>query len=350
MPKEKSSRKRPSGEVRSKRWCVTLHAEKGAEFKSPIDEMDHIFQRWTTFCHRTNPIGSVASMERGEDSGKLHIQAAIEFQHQRSRDALIKYCSGIHLEKPQYWDEWVEYCQKEETHLDGPWFFPHDGTIISMKRWEVRDPLEGKVWHPWQEALKAYVIDDEIALDREIIWIYDTIGGVGKSMFLKHLSLKHNDAVQYCGGACFKDVACLLKFRINPPQVKGRKRERPKPPPKVLTFDIPRAEYNQINYGDVERLKNGHFVAGKYESAEVMMNNPAVLIFANSPPQMLVSPDRWAVFQITNGRLVAENIGGAGPADHPLLDLQEDFVEGDVARGAKLEAMCDDLIDLTGDD
>lgn len=69
--------------------------------------------------------------------------------------------------------------------------------------------------------------------------------------------------------------------------------------PQIIIFDVPRTNIDYINYEAIESIKNGVFFSGKYESAQVIMNCPHVIVFANSMPcQNKLSKDRWVIKEI----------------------------------------------------
>jgi hypothetical protein len=69
--------------------------------------------------------------------------------------------------------------------------------------------------------------------------------------------------------------------------------------PKIIIFDVPRANIDHINYDAIESMKNGCFFSGKYECAQVLMNSPHIIIFANSEPQRYnLSMDKWHIVEI----------------------------------------------------
>jgi hypothetical protein len=95
-----------------------------------------------------------------------------------------------------------------------------------------------------------------------------------------------------------------------------------KPQRRVIVMDLPRTLDNQhdsqgdlqrsfINWMAIENLKNGSFVANKYESKECYAPIPHFIIFANFVPEKFentVSHDRWRIHKIVNKRLVAYGV------------------------------------------
>jgi hypothetical protein len=66
--------------------------------------------------------------------------------------------------------------------------------------------------------------------------------------------------------------------------------------PRIIIFDIPRVNEGGVSYQAIEKLKNGYFFSGKYESGMCRFNSPHLIIFSNDPPVMeKLSEDRWVV-------------------------------------------------------
>jgi hypothetical protein len=86
--------------------------------------------------------------------------------------------------------------------------------------------------------------------------------------------------------------------------------------PKIVFIDIPRSQRDYVQYGMLEKIKDGLFCSGKYESTTVIMNPPHMIFMANFPPEMDpekadVSPNRWVITRIPNG-CPAGGCGAAG--------------------------------------
>lgn len=70
--------------------------------------------------------------------------------------------------------------------------------------------------------------------------------------------------------------------------------------PNVVIFDLSRTQMDKgIDYQGIEEIKNGCFLATKYESSMVGMNSPHVVVFSNEEPRRdMLSEDRWDVTSI----------------------------------------------------
>jgi len=99
--------------------------------------------------------------------------------------------------------------------------------------------------------------------DRTVYWIYDSLGGLGKTTFCKHLLTKR-------GSKYFKinrkeDVL----FRISSDT-------------RLFIFDIPRAGGDYLNYELLETIKDGYWESTKYEGSTVARDEPCYLFcFSN---------------------------------------------------------------------
>lgn len=167
-----------------------------------------------------------------------------------------------------------KYCMKTESRVHGPWA----DRVIYMGQ-DLPTKLLG-----WQQELKAYLLGP--VDERELIWVYDPEGNSGKSAFCKYMSFHHGTLKLTYGNS-----GDLLNLVSKSP---GRK---------AYLFDLTRTKPALFSsadlYSAMEDVKNGHFVNTKYETEEVLMAQPHVVIFANQRPDAgSVSEDRWNVVHI----------------------------------------------------
>lgn len=131
---------------------------------------------------------------------------------------------------------------------------------------------------PWQKKLLHHVANTDS--DREIIWVHESRGNVGKSRLAHNLCCEHN-AVELHGKVA--DMA----FGYN---------DEP-----IVIFDLARTSedcYKHL-YNFAEKLKNGRFFSPKYESGMKIFKPPTVLFFANfAPPTDAWSLDRVREFDL----------------------------------------------------
>jgi len=129
--------------------------------------------------------------------------------------------------------------------------------------------------------------------DREIFWVFDPTGGLGKSELATHLIT--NNKFLVFGNAKTADVAHAWNGED-------------------VIFDFSKSQQDRINYGVIENIKDGRIFSGKYQSCVKTYKRPKVLVFANFEPdynQMIM--DRWNVYKST---LSGDLIKYSAPADY----------------------------------
>lgn len=125
-------------------------------------------------------------------------------------------------------------------------------------------PIENFEPREWQAELIARL--EEEPDDRTIHWVYDTKGGAGKSTLCNYL-IRNYGATLLAGKA--QDMFFAYDME------------------KIVLVDLPRSTKDEyINYGAIEKLKDGVFFSGKYASAlKVRDGNAHVVVFSNHTPQ-----------------------------------------------------------------
>lgn len=139
----------------------------------------------------------------------------------------------------------------------------------------LRSELEELPLYTWQTELLA-VVDAE-PHPRQIHWIWETTGNVGKSTFANYLAVMKNACVLDAGKKA--DLAYI--FAQNPT--------------KVVVIDLPRTmdcECGKMDhlYNIAEQMKNCRLTTTKYDSKTIYFPCPHVIFFANFPPKM----DKWS--------------------------------------------------------
>lgn len=221
----------------------------------------------------TNTDGWKGQVEVGDETGNEHVHLSVIYKNPRTARQVRGHFPGAHVELTKCKPAVDNYCTKEETRLpDGP---------TDFFRYRHCVPYE------WQSMLLDVVASEPD--DRAVHWIWSNKGQVGKSMFVRHLVMKHNALV--VSGSVGSDVkyACA-EF--------GR--------PRLIVFDVPR-DGGTVDYRTLEEVKNGVFFSGKYESRAVVFDYPHIIVFANFPPQLeRLSADRWRVTEL-KGNSISEN-------------------------------------------
>lgn len=250
----------PGKNFQNYRWFLSI----------PVKEEDNISasqlsQHFKGFCKKYR-----FQKEKGEKTGYVHWQCEISLKTKEYR-ATAKNLIGFHdahLEPTQNYFASNNYCGKDETRIEGP----YDETSIF-----VDTP---KLTQPWQFDLKKKMLEEKPDY-RRIYWIYDEVGGGGKSDFCMNLYDLH-DADLFNNGK-FSDIAYALGDN-----------------PKVVLFDLPRVIEERVNYTAIEAVKTGFIFSGKYESKGKRFNKPHVCVMANFPPDYkALSKGRWIVWTLT---------------------------------------------------
>lgn len=254
-------------------------------------------------------------LEEAPSTKLRHLQGFIVFQHPKDFSVVKKFFGvKVHIERMRgNLAQNKDYCSKRKTKVveegtdAGPWSRGNLGVADQLTLFKVLDPMEGLKYKDWQQDIINII--DASPHNRKIYWYWDGNGGVGKSVFTKHLVLMHEALV--CNGSA-KDMMFFIATKLN----------KTKKNPKIIVFDIPRAKNKDyLSYVGIEKIKDGCFLSTKYESSMVVYNPPHILVFANWPPdEEKLSPDRWVIEDITETKYRATNMG---PSDS-IFDISDD--------------------------
>lgn len=247
----------PKRIVPSKKWCFTLN-------------------NWTE-----EELGNLETKFHGDmyiigkevgASGTKHLQGYVEFASKK-RPAEAIGIKRIHWEKAKGDRESnLKYCSKDGDYK----------TNFEMED-EADEPLKGLVLHEYQKEVLALM---ETKPDtRTVHWYWEPKGKTGKSALCKHICMHYN--AMKVGGKS-SDILYGVAERL------GSKRKV-----HAVFINLSRHREEHFNYEALEDLKDGHFYSGKYESKEIKMNSPHVVVFANWPPDRAgLSEDRWNIKRI----------------------------------------------------
>lgn len=115
----------------------------------------------------------------------------------------------------------------------------------------------------WQKQVFLLL---KLQSEREILWVYDSVGGLGKTWFSRYMKYVFG-AVVFNGVTKANDLVYLLPEEFN-----------------CVIFDIKRKSSNQIAYSTMEHLKDGSIMTGKYKGLIRDFDVPSVCVFANVMP------------------------------------------------------------------
>lgn len=120
--------------------------------------------------------------------------------------------------------------------------------------------------------------------DRTIYWFWEKIGNTGKTSLTKYLMYHYN--------------ACLLEGKKNDILYVASLNDAP-----IYIYDLERTMEEFVPYGALEKIKNGCYMSGKYESCTILRNSPHVIVFANFKPETdALSKDRWKIYNINKDK------------------------------------------------
>jgi len=251
----------------SKKWCFTFNNYSESEHEMILSLFSSSSSKF------------IVGKECGE-KGTPHLQGYLEWPR-KIRPCSLGLPSRIHWEKAR------------GTRADNLIYCAKDGDFVT--NCVVAKPIkcidESKLY-PWQAMLLGMLLGE--CCDRTVLWIYDEDSNKGKSAFCKFMCMKHN-TIMVDGKS--SDIYQGLSTHI---EVEGCA-------PDIVLIDCPRHAINYMNYGAIEKVKNGHVFSGKYESKQLIFNSPHVCIFANSLPDFTkYSGDRWIVYTINDKKELIE--------------------------------------------
>ena len=146
---------------------------------------------------------------------------------------------------------------------------------------------------PWQNELMKYIEPH----DREIIWVVGKDGNEGKSWFQKYVKSVFGT----------RRVVSGIDIKSNSASIFQALRKCPIVTADIFLFNIGKSmnKFDQINYDALEKMKDGEAFASKYNSQQLKILVPnVVMVFSNSPPDFKeLAKVRFRVFNINNNQL-----------------------------------------------
>ena len=146
---------------------------------------------------------------------------------------------------------------------------------------------------PWQESLLEYV---QQPCDREIFWVVGQEGNEGKNWFQKYVK-------SWLGA---RRVVTGIDIKANSASIFQALRKCPIATADIFLFNIGKSmkKFDQINYDALEKMKDGEAFASKYDSQQLKIRVPnVVMVFSNSPPDVSeLAKVRFRIFCIDEDR------------------------------------------------
>ena len=147
---------------------------------------------------------------------------------------------------------------------------------------------------PWQRELMEQI---NTPSDRHIIWIVGEACGEGKTWFQKYVRSMFG----------IRRVVSGINIKSNSANICHCLAKQSLATADIFLFNIGKSmkRFEEVNYEVLEDLKDGDAFASKYNSQELKIKVPnVVMVFSNNEPNTQeLATDRWKVFQIVNGQL-----------------------------------------------
>ena len=208
------------------------------------------------------------------DSGTPHLQGFCYFKD-RVRPKSVINIKEIHWEKALGNDLSQNYCGKD------------DDVFLSKGIPKPVVLITREMLRPKQLEIADMFIEDEHPIfGRNIYWFWEDKGNWGKSFLCTHM-IDFMGAMEVSGASA--DILCGITTWI----------EKNGECPRIIIFDIPRVNKGHVSYQAIEKIKDGKFFSGKYESGMTRFNKPHIICFANEEPdEYKLSIDRWKITEL----------------------------------------------------
>jgi len=166
-----------------------------------------------------------------------------------------------------------DYCSRYSGNIKG--------IINDFKEKKEREAgkasMEATILYEWQKEIKEAL---ESQGPRKIMWLFDLIGGTGKTHLCKYLTLVCG--ALYIENAKKADIAFHWNFE------------------EVIVCNLTRDKEGKTNYSTLESLKDGAIFSGKYKPVSKLTGKQVkILVAANWLPQLkMMSLDRWDIVEM----------------------------------------------------
>jgi len=158
-------------------------------------------------------------------------------------------------------------------------------TIQKTAKEQVLSTYENVKWKPFQKSILDHLETEPDG--RTLNWYHEPDGNIGKSYITKYLMAIDQ---AYCPDIT-KPADIFCGYNLQP----------------IVIFDIPRSRIDTMDhiYGVIEKFLNGMIFVGKYNSHQLCIKPPHVIVFSNDLPKIYnenghstLSKDRWNIIKI----------------------------------------------------
>jgi len=173
------------------------------------------------------------------------------------------------------------YCQKAETRAGSifKWGFPEEPPKVKT--------LSVENFRPFQNTLKEILTGP--VNDNKIIWVYDQIGQLGKTDFVRYAFSELGIPFSYGG-----KNADVINLAFN-----NKKYLLSKDNPGFI-FNLSR-DVDKISYNALEQLSDGCCSNTKFECGCFIFNKPHILVLCNCLPELhRMTKSRWILKTINS--------------------------------------------------
>lgn len=258
--------------------------------------------------------------EVGTKCGRKHTHVIVECKDRLDQNTKSITWAGIHprvdaAKSMKHWTNMVEYMTKEDKEVyvwgetetqekkvvTGDDVLAYDTMAEAIRAHDVRLATNIKVvWehakeeehtveelkeHPWQEKLADELADMK---DRQIVWVYDKVGGTGKSTWAQHQHLlKRALYIGHLG-----KVSDFIEALYNAKDSWDHE---------YIIIDLTRQQESGCSiYACIEAAAKRVLTRQKYASRTfVLRRQPKICVLANWPPDVkALSMDRWRIWEI----------------------------------------------------
>lgn len=239
-------------------------------------------ENWT-YCHKED--SRVLSMER------------IYYPSKAVCETFIHLGVGVNGSKRKI-EECLERLDNDEIPYDDLNYVKYYNTIhtiradIESKRLKTDIKDSSYVFKPWQQLLCLLL---KKQTDRQIYFVYDIHGNVGKTWLAKWL-ISNQNFLFVEGKTGNHDLGPLiLKHR-----------------PNGIVYNIPRSCRKDdgelmVSYSSLESIKDGLMFTTKYQGFSGLIGSKLLLVLANQPPDKnQLSLDRFKVFYVHQNSLFVD--------------------------------------------
>ena len=131
---------------------------------------------------------------------------------------------------------------------------------------------------------------------REVIWVRGAKGCEGKTWFQDYVESKYG----------WNRVVSGMVIKAKNSSICHALGKRPLTTTDIFLFNVGKANtMDEVNYEVLEKIKDGKLLASKYDSKELRIRTPnVVIVFSNDSPKLKqLATDRWCIFSISDNEL-----------------------------------------------